>query len=227
MIDAPKWFHTWADHHRAAFLLPAEWIDAAVIWWEVFAALAVTSDEMYAATREVQSAPAPPAGWGAHLHAIKTALGTLRDKVARANAAPKTDRGTCVDCGNTAVVVVPANVTEAGKLTTPRGGWVPYRHVRGHPRYATASVACACDAGRSLAASTAQWVEDKKLRRPLPALADYAKINPGWRDQLADRDAAERELHAAEHRAAERMAALGKVNLSGMLARIGTSPAGR
>lgn len=202
----PQWFARWADYHRTAFLLPDSWLEAAVCWWPVFAVMGATADEMYAATREVQASPTAPPGWGAHLPAVKAALGRVRDKVAQANAAigPASERGVCTLCDDTAMVVVPVNLSD-GRMLVPVGGeWLPARHNRGEPQYVEAVVNCSCYRGRRI--TDAQNASATLSRKRLCyTIEEYAKANPHWQEQVADKRARERALQEAVHSATARV----------------------
>jgi hypothetical protein len=193
MSGVPDWYSEWADDHRRAFMLSADWIDAAWLWWEVFAGLRATPRELAAATRDVQSLDNPPKFPGDHLPAVKAALGRGRNAAAaaaRRRCEQEDDgRGVCADCFDTGWVVVPH----------PRwvvaGAWEPTRYTRaGDPLYVTATATCGCWKGRQSS--------DSLAARDLKHLTVEAYTNwlPDWRQQVARVRAAEKARRAAEEK---------------------------
>jgi hypothetical protein len=191
--SVPGWYSEWADAHRLAFLLKAEWLDAAWLWWPVFDGLRATPRELGAATRDVQQMDAPPTYPGDHLPAVKAALGRLRNAAAadaRRRCEQEDDgRGVCVDCLDTGWVVVPH----------PRwvvaGAWEPTRYTRaGDPQYVTATATCACWRGRQ-SSDTLSRREKKHL-----TIEVYAGWLPDWRRVLQTVREAEAVRRAAEEK---------------------------
>ena len=54
-MAVPGWYTTWAETHRKTFVLSAEWVDAAELWWEIFESRGVTGSELTAATRDLMA----------------------------------------------------------------------------------------------------------------------------------------------------------------------------
>ena len=190
-MSSPQWYRDWASDHQAAFLLPDEWLHAAALWWDTFASLGATADELAAATREVQAGDRVRA-WGDHLPALKAAVGRGRDRRAaeakRAEADGRPDRGVCVDCGDTGWATVPHP-----KFLNEFGEWVPDGHgPGGEPRWVVCGVACGCVKGRKTMAD-AQAVGKNPL-----GLERYGRRCPTWRDQMAVQAAARRRREHTE-----------------------------
>lgn len=181
MDEMPDWYTRWIDHHRSVFVLNAEWVAAAALWWDVFATAGVNAFELAAATREFQLGT-PPRYAGDHLPAIRSAVGRMRDRAiadraARAELADG-DRPVCTLCGNTGICVVPH------PLHIREGAWEPTHHRQdGTAVRVTVGVVCHCrkDFGGS-----------GNGDRPRPMrMAEYERLNPHWRDMI-EADAAER-----------------------------------
>lgn len=172
----PRWYAEWARNYAVAWLLPAEWIDAALAWWPSFATLDATADELAAVALAMQGTRAEhlPRKWESHLPAVKAGLGDLRGRAA-VRADPGDDRGVCTECGDTGWATVPH-----GKHVRD-GVWRPAGHAHGEPRYVTWSVACSCGKGRHFAAAT------KNHRDEHPMTLSYYRqaVCPGYREQMA------------------------------------------
>lgn len=190
----PEWYANWVGHHRSAFLLPAEWADAAVAWWDTFAHLAATEAELWAASAALRAdTPRFP---GEHLPAVRAAVGRTRDRnrIARREQSADPTRegpGACADCGGSGWVTVPLPA-DVGP-----GGWGPGSHTaEGRPLYRTCGVTCRCDRGRATAES-----EAGRGRKPYSLDRYELAVARNWREMMRWRDGAERALHAGAERA--------------------------
>ena len=193
-MELPTWYAGWVDAHRSAFMLSADWVVAAEVWWELFQLRGVTGSELAAATRDLMTlgkdAPKFP---GDHLPAVERSIGRARNAAAveRRKAYGETDGITCDVCCSSGWVIVPhPNWIRQGR-------WEPshYRE-NGSPAYVTAGVACRCPVGIATADSCLQQ------KQPTQTLAHYEAICPNWRIEVQEKDHAEHRGRVVSEEAA-------------------------
>jgi len=193
-MAVPGWYTTWAETHRKTFVLSAEWVDAAELWWEIFESRGVTGSELTAATRDLMTLGAnAPKYPGDHLPAVERSIGRARNAAAveRRKSYGETDAARCDLCLDGGWVIVPH------PKFVRNGRWEP-SHYResGSPNYVTAAVACKCDRGQSTVESCGQQ------NRPTQTLANYETFCPNWRIELDEKAHAEHRSHVIGEQAA-------------------------
>jgi len=192
-VPAP-WYASWVTAHRTAFMLPAEWVESALMWWPTFVSLGVTASELADATRAIQLAAEHPASWGKHLPEVKAVVGRLRNRRAaearRAHDLARGDRFSVCDlCGDSGWVVVPHpdwvrfnDPVVPGEIRVDATAWAPNGHGGdGEPRFVEVGVACRCFKGRATVAG--------QEKNPPLTLERYEQhVNRVWREMLIIRD---------------------------------------
>ena len=182
-------FTAWAERHLKTFGLTPSAKDRETIdlWYPIFTASGYTAAELDYATQTM--ARNPPKYRSEHLPGIHAAIGGLRKEAAQDD---RRDRDTieayevCKDCGDSGWAWVPH----------PRfvvdGEWVPFQ---GRTYKPEAALPCMCPRGRRILGS---WTGKKRTL----SLEQYDSWNPEWRQQIRERDAAqkaEREALASAH----------------------------
>lgn len=174
---------TWADAYGRTFGLNPEAATALAAWGDWLAAeFGATPARLAGVTRHVmarQPWPKPHDAAG-HMDAIRDGLRAVRQAERESAAARQAadPAPACPDCDGTGLVIVPHPLDARGGVWEPRG-----EHLTGRARYRTAGLPCRCRAHLPSAAKV----------QPM-SLAEYeARVNPRWREQLAERDELERK----------------------------------
>jgi hypothetical protein len=186
----PEWYAEWVRNHLTTFgLHTAEGTpEMYIAWWPSFYALDATAAELADATTMILRGGPAPARTADHYQAVKRAIAELRNnrnqRATLARYSNPDDRGQCVQCVGSGIVAVPHPDHCSFE------GWRPSHYsASGNPVYVTAAVLCNCERGRAIAARQAGIESEKGASRPRQlTLEQYAeRINPNWREQLADR----------------------------------------
>lgn len=152
----------WIIHHLTLFgkQRSADWIETVDSWRQVFAPAGYTADELTEASNWI-AIHNPPTWPAEHLAALMSRLHTQRQDQVRKYTQEPEDRGTCVGCGNSGLVVVPHWKCMVG------GVWVTTRGV-----YYEMMVLCHCYFGRRLMTQHPEWV----------TIMQYEMAYPMWKD---------------------------------------------
>lgn len=196
-MEVPEWYDLWVAEYLDAFGItaPTSTTWAATMtrnWWPAFAGAGYRREDFAGVVGRVILYTPTPRWLNEHLDAIKRAVSEHRQANRPAAESPTFEAPVCPDCDNTAWVIVPhpADVKD--------GEWKPERlNGRGDPVFRTASVVCTgCGPGLKLRNAA---YEDEKLKKKPPMTIDrYERVNPAWREHLAERKAAEKAMREAD-----------------------------
>jgi hypothetical protein len=170
-------FQKWSQRHLALFGLTEDTQAAVSIaaLEHVFDLAGFAIEELDRATDHL-AVHAPKLELPEHRVALRDAV--LRGRAeahARAESQADYDRGRCILCGGTGVVVVPHPQSVTGSVWDglETAGF----------RY-TAGVACSCFAGRRRYDQSGQETGNGHRLPKLMSLGDYEKANPHWKEQM-------------------------------------------
>ncbi len=191
----PDWYDAWAKRYCVSFgVNNPEWIATFLSWREAIIGLGGNATDLTAVTKLCLMDDPGPQFPTEHLRAIKRHLGAIkgdrRNREAQAAQASESTYGICTYCGSHGLIAgmpYPADV---------RGGeWHPHRrNHEGEPIYRTCAVYCSCPMGKRMHGEACASEFAERVGKPL-GLADYEKrIDPAWREHIAERELAERAL---------------------------------
>ncbi len=188
----PSWYLEWVSAYLAANDANTAPNQAMLkTWWPAFAAMVAEPAELHRAIYDVLALTNRPIRTADHFSAIRTSILSRRAENAKSNVADysQQDRGQCVLCGNTGIIVVPHPRHCSGE------GWRPVYTTSGKESYPTAGVLCSCSTGRR----AAQLQASKDEHQRAMTIETYEITTNGhWREQMAQRREAERTIREVE-----------------------------
>lgn len=172
-------FAAWAEKHCTVFgMFDPKHVQMVASWQPLFDAAGYASADLDEATQWL-ALHAPPKFPNEHLDAIRRRLMETR-AVKRRGGQEDADRGDCGLCGGAGRVIVPH------RGGVENGQWKPQAG-SARPHHYTEAVACHCSRGRF-----GNWTAPDRTGRAkvvtMLTLAEYERINPLWRRQMAARD---------------------------------------